>query len=73
MGAKPLINEITQYLGQLNEQQQKAVLGVVKTFAKDQDWWDDKSFIAAMDRRFAELESGKVKSITHEDLEAGAR
>jgi hypothetical protein len=71
--AKPLITEITHYLGQLNEQRQKAVLGVVKTFAKEQSWWDDKSYRDAMDKRFVDLESGKVKGVTLDDLEAGAR
>jgi hypothetical protein len=73
MGAKPLVNEITHYLGQLNEQQQKAVLGVVKTFAKEQSWWDNKSYMEEMDRRFAELESRKVKGITLDELQVGAR
>ena len=71
--AKPIVQEITQYLGQLNTEQQKAVLTVVKTFAKEESWWNDKKYIAEMDRRFAELESGKVKGITLDELEAGAR
>jgi len=71
--AKPLEKEITHYLGQLNTEQQKAVLGVVKTFAQEEAWWDDKNYIAEMDRRFSEMESRKVKGITLDELEAGAR
>ncbi len=71
--AKSLVTEITRYLGQLNEQQQKAVLGVVKTFAKEKTWWNNKSYIKAMDKRFEELESGKVKGVSLDELEAGAR
>jgi hypothetical protein len=71
--AKPLVTEITQYLGQLNEQQQRAVLGVVKTFAKEKTWWDNKSYIKAMDKRFVDLESGNVKGISLDELEASAR
>lgn len=71
--AKPLIKEITHYLGQLNTEQQKAVLGVVKTFAQEDPWWNDKSYMTEMDRRFSELESGKVKGLTLDELEAGAR
>ena len=43
MGAAPTIdNEINQYLGFLNRDQKKAVLGVVKSMAqKEEDWWDD--------------------------------
>lgn len=55
--AKPLVKEITHYLGQLNTEQQKAVLGVVKTFAQEEPWWNDKSYMNEMDRRFAELEA----------------
>ena len=71
--AKALVQEITHYLGRLNTEQQKAVLSVVKTFAKEESWWNDKSYIAEMDRRFAELESGKVKGISLDELEAGAK
>jgi hypothetical protein len=71
--ATAIVNEITHYLGQLNEQQQKAVLGVVKTFAKEEAWWNDKQYMSEMDKRFAEMESGKVKTITIEQLETTAR
>jgi hypothetical protein len=47
--------------------------GVVKTFAKEQSWWDDKSYLEEIDRRFAELESGKVKGITLDGLQEEAR
>ena len=71
--AKPLVMEITHYLSQLNTAQPKAVLGVVKTFAKEETWWTDKKYIAEMDRRFAEMETGKLKSLTLDELEARAR
>jgi hypothetical protein len=71
--AKPLLKEITYYLGQLNIDQQMAVLGVVKTFAQEDARWTDKSYLAEMDKRFEELESGKVKAISLDDLESGAR
>lgn len=74
MGAVKLLDkEIAQYLGQLSMQQKEVVLSVVKTFAREEVWWEDKAYIAAMDRRFAELESGKVKGLTLEELESGAR
>jgi hypothetical protein len=74
MGAvKPLVKEINSYLGSLSSTQQKAVLAVVKTFASEEPLWEDKKYIADMDRRFAELESGKVKAISLDELEANAR
>ncbi|MGI8584483.1 MAG: addiction module protein [Chitinophagaceae bacterium] len=71
--AKPLVNEITQYLGQLNPQQQKAVLNVVKTFVQEDEWWNDKEYMAEMDRRFTEMETGKVKGITLDEAENKVR
>lgn len=70
---KTLVKEITHYLGNLNTEQQKAILGIVKTFAQEEIWWNDKNYMAEMDRRFAEIESGKVKGITLNQLEDGAR
>lgn len=45
---KAIDKQINNYLGQLNKNQQKAVLTVVKTFADEQsvyDYWEDESFI----------------------------
>ncbi len=71
--AKPLVNEITQYLGQLNSQQQQALLNVVKSFVQEDEWWNDKEYIAEMDRRFKEMESGKVKGLTIDESEDKVR
>lgn len=51
------------------------MLTVVKTFAEEAetDRWKDKAFIAEMDRRFSEIESGKEKTYTLKELEAEAR
>ena len=75
MGVTKLLDkQITHYLGHLSTQQKEVVLSVVKTFAGEEEpWWNDKTYIAEMDRRFAELESGKVKGYTIEEMEAGAR
>jgi len=71
-----LDKQINDYLSQLNTRQKKAVLTFVKTFAEKQqqgDLLNDKEFVAEMDRRFAEMESGKVKLYTLEEAEAKAR
>jgi hypothetical protein len=74
MGAvKPLDKEITHYLGQLSIKQKEVGLSVVKTFAGEEELWDDKMYVAEMDKRFAEMESGKVKGYTLGEMEAGAR
>jgi hypothetical protein len=71
--AKLLDKEITQYLSRLSTEQKEVVLSVVKTFAREEAWWNDKAYIAEMDKRFGELESGKVKGYTLEEMETGAR
>lgn len=74
MGVATLDKQITQYLGYLNTEQKRAVLSVVKTFAHEEDsLWKEKSFVAEMDKRFLELESGKVMGITLDDMESAAR
>ena len=73
-GVKPLDKEITHYLGYLNADQKKAVLGVVKNFAREEyPWWEDKAFVKELDRRTSELENGKINGITLDELEEGAR
>ena len=68
--------QINNYLVQLNTKEKEAVLSVVKTFAENRqkdDLWSDKDFIAELDRRTAEYESGKAKVLTVDQLETGAR
>ena len=72
--AKPIDKEITHYLAHLNTQQKEVVLSVVKTFAgEEESRWGDKAYIAEMDKRFAEMESGKVKTYSLDQLDKGAR
>jgi len=72
--AKPLDQEITHYLGHLSTEQKKVVLSVVKSFAREEEAWaDDKAYMAEMDKRFKELETGKVKGLTIDDLATRAR
>ncbi len=75
--ATPLDRQISNYLAQLNPRQKKAVLTVVKTFAEEEEKesspWKDASFVAEMDRRMAELESGKVKGYTWDEVKQRAR
>jgi hypothetical protein len=72
--AKPLDKEITHYLGHLSTEQKKVVLSVVKSFAREEEAWvDDKAYITEMDRRFKELETGKVKGLTMDELATRTR
>lgn len=70
MGAVKLIDEeITQYLQHLIAKQKMAILGVVKTFAAEQqDWWDEisKEPQDAIDASLAELKDGKL--LPHDEV-----
>jgi hypothetical protein len=64
-----LDKKINPYLPQLSRKQKEAVLNVVKTFAKEEtDHWKDENFVAEMKRRASELESGKVKGKSWEEV-----
>ncbi len=61
--------EINQYLVNLDVQQKKTVLTVVKTFAREKkDWWDviSKEQQQATDESIRQMNSGKV--IAHSDV-----
>jgi hypothetical protein len=72
---KTLDKEISSYLPRLSPRQKQTVLTVVKTFAEEdeEEIWNDASFIAEMDKRFSEMESGKVKTFSLEEVEKEAR
>lgn len=73
--ATKLDKQINDYLLQLNDKQKKAVLTVVKTFAEEQEdeVWGNSAFIAELDRRTTEYESGNAKVFTLDELEARVR
>jgi hypothetical protein len=75
MASKPNIDiQINTLLEKLNPRQKKAVLSVVKTFAKEQDEaWEAKDYLAEMGNRMREIEEGIVKTVSLEDLEKRAR
>ena len=64
-----LDEQIAAYLSQLNTDQKKAILTVVKTFAKEKDIWDDNVLLKEADRRTTEYEQGIAKICTLEEIE----
>lgn len=69
-----LDKKINAYLPQLSRKQKEAVLNVVKTFAEEEtDHWKDESFVAEMKKRALELEGGKVKGKSWEEVKTNAR
>jgi hypothetical protein len=77
MAAATIEKQINDYLVQLTPKQKKAVLTVAKTFAEEQteesNIWNDKDFIAEIERRTAELETGKIKGLSWNEVKQNAR
>lgn len=65
--------KITTLLPSLSTSQKKAVLGVIKSYVEEDNPWKDELFVKEMDRRTEEFESGKVKTLTLDELELRAR
>lgn len=73
MTASTLDKQINNYLSQLNPKQKKAVLTVVKTFAEEhENLLGVPTFVDEMNRRSEELESGKIKGTTWEEVKKKA-
>jgi putative addiction module component (TIGR02574 family) len=70
---KTLDKEINDYLPRLSSRQKETVLTVVKTFAEEDEVWNDNEFLSELDRRTSEYERGKVKPLTLDELEKRTR
>ena len=71
-----LDRQLNSYIPKLNATQKKALLSVAKSYLEPQqesEPWKDKGFISEMDRRFKEMESGKLKLYTLDEAEAYTR
>jgi len=64
-----LDKKIANYVEQLNLKQKKVVLSVAKAFVEEgTDIWEDQGFIKEMDSRMNDLESGKVKGYSWDEV-----
>ncbi len=71
-----LNKKIADYVDQLNTKQKRVVLSVAKAFVEEgveHDVWDDEDFVREMDKRVKELESGKVKGYTWDEVKKSTR
>jgi hypothetical protein len=68
-----LDKKINTVLTKLTSRQKQALLTVAETFVEEQSGSYDTGFLKEIDKRFAEYESGKIKGISLDTLEARAR
>jgi hypothetical protein len=73
--SKTLDKEIRDYLPRLSSRQKQTILTVVKTFAEEdeEEILNDELFLAELDKRFSEMEHGKIKTFSLEEVEEEAR
>ncbi len=74
--SRVLDNKLHAAIGGLTDKQKKAVLGIVNVLTLEQHdlsgHWDDKDFVAEMDDRLREYQSGGAKLISLEEVEKKA-
>jgi putative addiction module component (TIGR02574 family) len=71
--AKKLDKEIADYLTKLNTKQKKAALTIIKSFIEEPEveyMKRDKITEAEIERRLEEMESGKVKGLSIQEMKA---
>ena len=74
--SKKLDKEIESYMAKLTTKQKKAILEVVKSLVEEEEvQYANRTTITEeeIERRFDELESGKVKGLTFEELMENVR
>ncbi len=74
MAATALRDKLHDYLRFANDKKIKAIYTMVEDELNNvYDMWKDKDFIAEMEKRSADLKSGKVKGNTWEEVKQKAK
>jgi putative addiction module component (TIGR02574 family) len=75
--SQTLDKQLHAIIDNLNNQQKKAVLGIVKALVDNDDakydHWEDEEFVAEMDRRYKEYKAGNTKLVSLDQVEKKAR
>jgi len=67
-------NKLYDYIRVADDKKLHAIYNLLENeIEQTTEWWKDKGFVKELDRRFAEMESGKEQGVTLDELEAAAR
>lgn len=77
MNKDELKNKLHQYIDEAGESELENMMHFVEesgaTYTKTKNWWDDEEIVADFDQRVADLESGKDKGYTWEEVQEHGR
>jgi hypothetical protein len=68
MNAITIRQELHEYINTADDKQLKAIYAIIKDEVNEPyEWWNDEDLVAELDKRAADLKSGKDKGFTIEE------
>jgi hypothetical protein len=69
MNTTTIRQKLHEYIKIADDKKVKAIYTIVESDINEMnEWWNDESFIAELDKRSSDLKSGKDKGITWDEL-----
>ena len=69
MNTTTIRQKLHEYIKVADDKKVKAIYTIVESDINEMnEWWNDESFIAELDKRSSDLKSGKEKGITWSEL-----
>ena len=72
MSTLEIRERLHKYIDQADDRKVKAIYTMVEEEIEPTDIWNDDAFVAELERRVNEIESGEVKGYTWEQVQANA-
>jgi len=69
MNTSTIRQKLFEYIKVADDKKVKAIYTIIESEINEMNpWWNDERFIAELDKRSADLKSGKDKGVTWEEL-----
>jgi hypothetical protein len=72
MSTAEIRQKLHSYIDHAEDKKVKAFYTILQEEIKPNDIWSDESFVKDLENRVAEIESGRVKGYTWEEVQANA-